>query len=128
GARAWRLIDDGAVAIKDGLIAAVGEARDILAAAPKDAAIDDHAGKLILPGFIDAHIHYPQTRVIGSYGAQLLDWLRQYTFVEEQKFSDRAHADVVARFFLDEMFRQGTTTAVVYCTVHFVFDDTVTTE
>ena len=72
---------------------------------------------MILPGFIDAHIHYPQTRVIGSYGAQLLDWLQKYTFVEEQKFSDRAHADVVARFFLDEMFRQGTTTAVVYCTV-----------
>ncbi len=77
GARAWRLIDDGALAIEDGLIAAVGEARDILARAPKDAAIDDHAGKLVLPGFIDAHIHYPQTRVIGSYGAQLLDWLQQ---------------------------------------------------
>ena len=70
-----------------------------------------------MPGFIDTHIHYPQTRVIASYGAQLLEWLQKYTFVEEQKFSDRGHADEVARFFLDEMFRQGTTTAVVYCTV-----------
>ena len=72
----------------------------------------------MLPGFIDAHIHYPQTRVIGSYGAQLLDWLNKYTFVEEQKFADLDHCEIVARFFLDELFRQGTTTACVYCTVH----------
>jgi len=85
--------------------------------APADARKIDLGGETLLPGFIDTHIHYPQTRVIGSYGAQLLDWLQKYTFVEEQKFSDRGHADVVARFFLDEMFRQGTTTAVVYCTV-----------
>ena len=117
GASALQLVEDGAVRIENGLIVAAGEAREVAAQAPADAAIDDHAGKLILPGFIDTHIHYPQTRVIGSYGAQLLDWLQKYTFVEEQKFSDRAHADVVARFFLDEMFRQGTTTAVVYCTV-----------
>ena len=71
-----------------------------------------------MPGFIDAHIHYPQTRVIGSYGAQLLDWLHKYTFVEEQKFADPSHCEAVARFFLDELFRQGTTTACVYCTVH----------
>ena len=114
---AFWLIEDGAILIEDGFIKAAGEAKDVAALAPADAAIDDHAGKLILPGFIDAHIHYPQTRVIGSYGAQLLDWLQKYTFVEEQKFSDPAHADIVAKFFLDEMFRQGTTTAVVYCTV-----------
>ena len=118
GANAWRLIDDGAVAIEDGRIAAVGEARDILARAEPSVPIDDHSGKLVLPGLIDAHIHYPQTRVIGSYGAQLLDWLNKYTFVEEQKFADPAHSLAVARFFLDELFRQGTTTACVYCTVH----------
>ena len=71
-----------------------------------------------MPGFIDAHIHYPQTQVIGSYGAQLLDWLHNYTFVEEQKFADPAHCARVADFFLDELFRSGTTTAMVYCTVH----------
>jgi guanine deaminase len=118
GERAHRLIEDGAVRIENGEIAAVGEARAILARAPPGAAIDDHSGKLVMPGFIDTHIHYPQTRVIGSYGAQLLDWLRKYTFVEEQKFSDPGHCETIARFFLDELFRQGTTTACVYCTVH----------
>ena len=71
-----------------------------------------------MSGFIDAHVHYPQTQVIGSYGAQLLDWLHNYTFVEEQKFADPAHCARVAEFFLDELFRSGTTTAMVYCTVH----------
>jgi guanine deaminase len=115
GRRALRLVEDGAVWIVNGLIVAAGEASEVKA--PIDALVDDHSGRLILPGFIDTHIHYPQTRVIGSYGAQLLEWLQKYTFPEEQKFSDRGHADAVAEFFLDEMFRQGTTTAVVYCTV-----------
>jgi guanine deaminase len=117
GAGALKIIEDGAVLVEDGRIAAVGDASAIRARAPS-VAVDDHSGKLVMPGFIDTHIHYPQTRVIASYGAQLLEWLQKYTFVEEQKLRDRAHADVVARFFLDEMFRQGTTTAMVYCTVH----------
>ena len=71
-----------------------------------------------MPGFIDAHIHYPQTQVVGSYGAQLLDWLHNYTFVEEQKFADPGHCARIAEFFLDELVRCGTTTAMVYCTVH----------
>jgi guanine deaminase len=111
------LVEDGAVLIEDGLIVAAGEWKDVAPMASADVKTDDYTGKLILPGFIDTHIHYPQTRVIGSYGAQLLDWLQKYTFVEEQKFSDPAHADIAAKFFLDEMFRQGTTTAAVYCTV-----------
>ena len=118
GERAHWLIEDGAVRIENGEIAAVGQASAILAGAGADVAIDDHRGKLVMPGFIDTHIHYPQTRVIGSYGAQLLDWLQKYTFVEEQKFAESAHCEAVARFFLDELFRQGTTTAAVYCTVH----------
>ena len=118
GSRAYSLIDDGAVLVAGGLIEAVGEARDILARAPRGALIDDHSGSFIMPGFIDAHVHYPQTQVIGSYGAQLLDWLHNYTFVEEQKFADPAHCARVAAFFLDELFRSGTTTAMVYCTVH----------
>jgi guanine deaminase len=117
GAGALKIIDDGAVLVEDGRIAAVGESSAIRLRAP-GATVDDHTGKLVMPGFIDTHIHYPQTRVIASYGAQLLEWLQKYTFVEEQKLRDRPHADGVARFFLDEMFRQGTTTAMVYCTVH----------
>jgi guanine deaminase len=118
GATAMRLIEKGAMLVEDGVIAAVGEASDVARRAPADARVDDHGEKLILPGFIDTHIHYPQTRVIASYGAQLLEWLQKYTFVEEQKLRDPRHADIVARFFLDELARQGTTSAMVYCTVH----------
>jgi guanine deaminase len=118
GSRAYSTIRDGAVLVAGGRIEAVGEAPDILARAPADAIIDDHSGSFIMAGFIDAHVHYSQTQVIGSYGAQLLDWLTNYTFVEEQKFVDPAHCARVADFFLDELFRSGTTTAMVYCTVH----------
>jgi guanine deaminase len=71
-----------------------------------------------MPGFIDAHIHYPQTDVIASHGKQLLDWLTDYTFPAEARFSDAAHAQAVAEFFLDELARNGTTTAAIYATVH----------
>jgi guanine deaminase len=117
GADAHRYIVDGALVLEGGKIVEVGEAKDIVPRAPADTVVDDYAGKLVLPGFIDAHIHYPQTRVVGSYGAQLLEWLQKYTFVEEQKFSGSAHAMAVAAFFLDELARNGTTTAMVYCTV-----------
>jgi guanine deaminase len=118
GSRVYSLIENGAVLVNGGLIEAVGEAPDILARASPGALIDDQTGCLITAGFIDAHVHYPQSQVIGSYGAQLLDWLTNYTFVEEQKFADPAHCARVADFFLDELFRSGTTTAMVYCTVH----------
>jgi guanine deaminase len=118
GASAFRLIEKGAVVIENGLIKAVGEASDVARQAPAGVKIVDHGDKLILPGLIDTHIHYPQTRVVGSYGTQLLEWLQKYTFIEEQKLRDPAHAAFVARFFLDELSRQGTTTAMVYCTVH----------
>ena len=118
GASAQNYVEDGAVLIEGGKIAAVGEARDVLARAPQGAIVDDHAGALVMPGLIDVHIHYPQTQVIASYGAQLLDWLHTYTFVEEQRFADPEHCARVAKFFLGELFRNGTTTALVYCTVY----------
>jgi guanine deaminase len=117
-AASHRYLDDGVVVIEQGTIAAVGPAAELLKTLPPDTPVDHHPGRLVLPGLIDTHIHYPQTRVIGSYGAQLLEWLERYTFVEEQKLKDPAHAAAVADFFLDELFRNGTTTAVVYCTVH----------
>ncbi len=113
-----RLIDDGLVVMRDGLIREVGEAATLLPGLPPGTELDDQRGRLILPGFIDTHVHYPQTRVIASYGAQLLDWLNRYTFPEERRLRDPEVADALARFFLDELLRNGTTTAAVYCTVH----------
>src|SRR5919202_1424260 len=113
-----RYLADGVVLVQGGVIETVGDAADLVPRLPAGTAVDRYPDHLILPGLIDPHIHYPQTRVIASYGAQLLDWLQKYTFVEEQKFGDPAYAEEVARFFLDELLRNGTTTAAVYCTVH----------
>ncbi len=118
GAKAHDFIEDGLVVIAEDRIAAVGEASALLGTLPDGVTVDSYPGGLILPGFIDTHIHYPQTQVIASYGAQLLDWLERYALVEEQRFGDSGHAAAVAAFFLDELARNGTTTAAVYCTVH----------
>ena len=117
-AESYRYIDDGIVLIKDGRIEAVGPAAEIAGRLATDTPVARHAGGLIVPGFIDPHIHFPQTQVIASYGAQLLEWLEKYTFVEEQKFGDPAHAARNAEFFLDELARNGTTTACAYCSAH----------
>jgi len=117
-AQSYRYIDDGIVVVRDGRIERVGPADELTAALPAATPVEHHADALILPGFIDPHIHYPQTQVIASYGAQLLEWLEKYTFVEEQKFADPGHAARNAEFFLDELARNGTTTALAYCTAH----------
>jgi guanine deaminase len=117
-AQSYRYIDDGVVLVKDGRVEAVGPANELAARIPAGAPVEHHADALIIPGFIDPHIHFPQTQVIASYGAQLLEWLEKYTFVEEQKFADPAHAARNAEFFLDELMRNGTTTALAYCTAH----------
>ena len=75
-------------------------------------------GRLLAPGFVDMHIHYPQTDVIGAPAAGLLPWLENYTFPHESAFSDRGHADAVAQFFLDELLRNGVTTALTFATSH----------
>lgn len=111
-------LEDGLLVLEDGCIRDFGEAHELLPKLPSDAAVDHYPAQLVMPGFIDTHIHYPQTQVIASYGAQLLDWLETYTFVEEQRFADPRHAERVAGFFLDELQRNGTTTAAVYCSVH----------
>jgi guanine deaminase len=119
GAKAsHRYHEDGVVLVEAGSIAAVGPARDLLPTLPAGTPVDHHPDRLVLPGLIDTHLHFPQTQVIASYGAQLLGWLQKYTFVEEQRFGDPAHAGRVAGFFLDELLRNGTTTAAVYCSVH----------
>ncbi|RYE09084.1 MAG: guanine deaminase [Hyphomicrobiales bacterium] len=111
----YRYWDDGEVEIEDGKIVSVGPFDGTQHA---DTEIIDHRGKLILPGLIDPHIHFPQMQVIGSYAANLLEWLNTYTFVEEQRFAEEAHATRIASRFFDEMIRHGTTTAAAYCSVH----------
>jgi guanine deaminase len=112
----YRYIEDGAVVIgPDGKIIMIGDFKPEAAAHHR---VIDHRPHLILPGFIDPHIHMPQMQVIGSYAANLLEWLNTYTFIEEQKFGDAAHAARIASRFCDELIRHGTTTASAYCSVH----------
>ncbi|WP_332692266.1 guanine deaminase [Devosia sp.] len=109
----YRYLEDGAITIEDGKIIAVGDflSDDI-------AEVIDHRPHLILPGFIDMHLHYVQSQMIASYAASLLEWLNTYTFVEEQKFGQQGHAGAISSAFFDELIRNGTTTAVAYCSSH----------
>ncbi len=109
---------DGLVVTEDGKIIAVGDASELLATLPEHAVIHDHRGKFILPGFVDCHVHYPQTEVIASYGAQLIEWLNTYTFPAEAKFGDLDYARRAADVYLQQSFANGITSASVYCTIH----------
>ena len=113
-----RYESDAIVAMAGGKITHFGPASTLRAALPPGIHIYE-CGRdaLILPGFIDCHVHYPQTQIIGAYGEQLLDWLEKYTFVAEQQFADVAHARAVANVFLDECLRHGATT-VASCHAH----------
>ena len=107
----WLLVDDGRIA------AVQPDAPD--ASWPRI----DHGGRLILPGFIDTHVHSPQLDVIASYGTELLDWLNTYTFPAERRYADPAQAEAGAALFLDALIAHGTTAAVVFPTVHKVSAD-----
>ena len=113
-----RYTEKGAVLVADGHIVWTGQAGDEPADLSAGAVRHDCGDNLILPGFVDGHVHYPQIGVIASFGAQLLDWLEKYTFPEEARFSDPDYADRAAKLFLDLLLANGTTTAAVYCTVH----------
>lgn len=110
--------EDGLLIVADGRIQAVGDYAKLRAGLPADTAVIDYRGQLIMPGFIDTHLHYPQTDIIASPAPGLLPWLERYTFPAERRFADQAHAAEVAHFFIDQLLRCGTTTAMVYCTVH----------
>jgi guanine deaminase len=109
---------DGLVICRDGIIQAAGPYAALRSELPANADLADYSGCLVTPGFIDTHVHYVQTGIIGAQGLQLLDWLTHYTFVAEQAFADPAVAQETARVFCDELLRQGTTTALVFCSVH----------
>ncbi|MDX1298221.1 MAG: guanine deaminase [Pseudomonas sp.] len=113
----YEYFEDGLLVIEDGQVANVGPAAELLPTL-KGVEVTEYRDALITPGFIDTHIHYPQTGMIASYGEQLLDWLNTYTFPTERQFADKAHAADVAGIFLKELLRNGTTTALVFGSVH----------
>ncbi|RZT04092.1 guanine deaminase [Duganella sp. CF402] len=110
--------EDGLLIVADGKVQAAGDYAALHATLPAGTVVHDYSGKLLMPGFIDTHLHYPQTDMIASPSEGLLPWLETYTFPTERQFEDTKHAADVADFFLDELLRCGTTTAMVYCTVH----------
>ena len=109
---------DGALLIENGVITASGSYAEVASKAPAGVETIDHRPWLLMAGFIDPHIHFPQMQVTASYAANLLEWLNTYTFVEEQRFADSAHSARFATLFFDELLRHGTTTAAAYCSVH----------
>lgn len=117
-AASYRYLEDGLLLVEDGLIRACGEAPTLLAQLPPGTSVQHWPDGLIVPGFIDTHIHYPQTGMIGAAGEQLLDWLARYTYPAEQRFADYAYAERVARIFVAELLRNGTTSAQVFASVH----------
>lgn len=113
-----RHLPDGALWLENGRIRAVDDYAQLAPQLPEGIEMVDHSGKLIMPGFIDSHVHYVQLEIMASYGRQLLDWLNDYTFPEECRFAEREHAETIADAFLEELLRVGTTTAQVFGSSH----------
>jgi guanine deaminase len=118
---------DGLLLVEDGCVVGCGEYAE-LSPWLGEGEVHDLTGHLITPGFVDTHIHFPQVDVIAAHGKQLLDWLEQHTFPAEAAFADPKHAADAAAFFLDELLRNGTTTALVFGSVHKVSVDALFAE
>jgi guanine deaminase len=110
---AFESFDDGALALAEGRILAAGDYATVRAAFPQ-ADVQDWRGSVVLPGLIDTHVHFPQTRIIGGLGWPLLDWLRNHALPEEIRMSDASYAAAVAQEFVRSLARHGTTTALVF--------------
>lgn len=113
-----RYIEDGVLITEQGKIRWFGTWEDAQAQLPTQIEIQHYPEQLIIPGMIDTHIHFPQTEMVGAYGEQLLSWLNTYTFPTEIQFKDKTYASEIAKFFVNELLKNGTTTALVFCTVH----------
>ena len=113
-----RYIEDGVLITEQGKIRWFGTWEDAQAQLPTQIEIQHYPEQLIIPGMIDTHIHFPQTEMVGAYGEQLLSWLNTYTFPTEIQFKDKAYAQEIAKFFVNELLKNGTTTALFFCTVH----------
>ena len=114
---ATQFFADGLLITEDGSIVEVGDAVELLAANP-ELPVEAFPDCLIVPGLIDCHVHFSQVDIIASYGEQLLDWLNRYAYPAEARFEDSEYANAAANFFLDELLKNGTTTATVFATVH----------
>ncbi|MEM6818712.1 MAG: guanine deaminase [Pseudomonadota bacterium] len=115
---AMQVFEDGVLIVEDGDVIDIGPADDMLSQLGEQCPVTDYRGRFLLPGFIDCHVHYPQTNIIAAYGTQLLDWLNTYTFPFEARFADIEYARETATFFVDELLKNGTTAAAVFATVH----------
>jgi guanine deaminase len=116
--QAVRYIEDGLLITSAGKITWFGPWQAGQSLLDKDVQLEHYPEQLIVPGFIDTHIHFPQTEMVGAYGEQLLEWLNTYTFPTELQFKDKTYADKIAQFFVHELLKNGTTTALVFCSVH----------
>ena len=117
-AAAHQYFEDGILVVEDGRVLMLGEADAVLPQLDRGVEFRDHRGRLIIPGLIDCHVHYPQIGIVGAYGEKLLDWLERYAFPAERRFADADYAREIARVFIDELIRNGTPTALVFATVH----------
>jgi guanine deaminase len=113
---AYQYFKDGLLIVEDGHIKAIGSYRSLIKTLNPRTKIKHYRNHLLVPGFIDTHIHYPQVDVVASYGEQLMDWLEKYTYPAEKSFVDDKKATETARFFLKELLRNGTTSALVFAT------------
>ncbi|MCK0150138.1 guanine deaminase [Marivita sp. S6314] len=114
---AYTYLEDAGLLIRDGMIEDTGPFETIRAKA-RNVAVTDHRPHLMMAGFIDTHIHFPQVQVIASWGSQLLDWLNNYTFPEETRYASEEHCQLMAQAFYDQLIAHGTTSAVAFCSVH----------
>ncbi|MGL5423767.1 guanine deaminase [Serratia sp. JSRIV002] len=113
-----RFIKDGLLIIRDGRVEWFGDWEEGHHQIPDSIRVRDYSGKMIVPGFVDTHIHYPQCEMVGAYGEQLLDWLNKHTFPAEKRYNDLEYAREMSAFFIKQLLRNGTTTALVFGTVH----------
>jgi len=119
----YEYLADGVLLVEDGKIKDIGPAQRFLQAGFHLAVCQHDPDYLIVPGFIDTHVHSPQLDIIGSYGEQLLDWLNKYTFPAEARYADVTYAATSAVAFLDSLLDAGTTTALVFATSHLQATD-----
>ncbi|MDH4108339.1 MAG: guanine deaminase [Gammaproteobacteria bacterium] len=120
GAAAVESFEDGLLLVDGGRIEAVGPADALLRRIGPDVPVTDYSGRLLVPGLIDCHVHYPQVDMIASWGARLLDWLQSYAYPAERRYADPEYARAAADFFAGELLKNGTTTALVFASVHRV--------